>query len=251
MKCRLYIGTSTWMQKDWVGNFYPLKTKSQDYLSEYAKRFPTVEIDSTFYATPRVSVVKSWYDKTPPDFKFSAKFPRLITHEKYLSGAVEEILMFINTMAELKEKLGALLIQLPPEFEATIETVEVMKRFLSVLPQQGFKFALEIRNRSWLKEKFYERLARHEIALTLTDSPVMKGLKVETADFMYLRWLGNRKELTEPFSETRLDKTNELKLWANAIDGFAKAKTVYGYFNNHFAGHSPSSVDEFKKITAF
>jgi len=169
------IGTSTWSQKDWVGNFYPPNTKPSDFLLEYAKRFPTVEIDSTFYAIPRASVVESWYEKTPPDFVFSAKIPKIITHEQLLRESSDTLRVFLNTISGLKEKLGALLIQLPPDFAATLESVEVMKTFLHSLPTSEFRFALEVRHASWLKEKFFDRLRLTGVALTLTDLPVMTG----------------------------------------------------------------------------
>jgi uncharacterized protein YecE (DUF72 family) len=247
MSKHFFIGTSTWSQKDWVGNFYPPKTKPDQYLAAYSEKLPTTEIDSTFYAIPRRSVVENWYSKTPPAFRFSAKFPRVITHEKYLKDVQPETLHFLNTMLALKEKLAALLIQLPPEFEANLQTVETMKTFLAALPTKEIRFALEVRNPSWLREKFYDRLRNSRVALVLTDQPAMKNTIVETADFAYLRWLGDRRELAEPFTELKLDKSAELKAWASAVQNF-KAETVFGYFNNHFAGHSPTSAKEFSAM---
>ncbi len=241
------IGTSTWSQKDWVGNFYPPKTKSSDFLVEYAKRFPTVEIDSTFYAIPRTEVVESWYDKTPHDFVFSAKIPKLITHEQLLCDCSEPLRLFLNTISHLKEKLGALLIQLPPDFAATLDSVEVMKTFLHSLPTSEFRFALEVRHHSWLKEKFFDRLRLTGVALTLTDLPVMTGVQVRTAPFMYVRWLGDRRLLSEPFTKLEIDKTAEMRAWAKMLrqqDG----EVLFGYFNNHYAGHSPSSVTLFNSL---
>ncbi len=241
------IGTSTWSQKDWVGNFYPPKTKSSDFLVEYAKRFPTVEIDSTFYAIPRASVVESWYEKTPSDFVFSAKIPKLITHEQLLRDSSETLRLFLNTISRLKEKLGALLIQLPPDFAATLDSVEVMKTFLHSLPTSEFRFALEVRHHSWLKEKFFDRLRLTGIALALTDLPVMAGIHVRTAPFMYVRWLGDRRLLTEPFTKLELDKTAEMRGWAKMLRQ-EEGDFLFGYFNNHYAGHSPSSVAMFESL---
>jgi uncharacterized protein YecE (DUF72 family) len=241
------IGTSTWSQKDWVGNFYPPKTKPSDFLVEYAKRFPTVEIDSTFYAIPRETVVESWYEKTPPDFVFSAKIPKLITHEQLLRDCSEPLRLFLNTISRLKEKLGALLIQLPPDFAATLESVEVMKSFLHSLPTHEFRFALEVRHGSWLKEKFFDRLRLTGVALALTDLPVMAGIEVRTAPFMYVRWLGDRRLLSEPFTKLEIDKTAELRDWVKMLRQ-QEGEVLFGYFNNHYAGHSPSSVALFKSL---
>ncbi len=244
---KLYIGTSTWSQKDWVGNFYPPHAKPATFLMEYAKQLPTVEVDSTFYAIPRKELVQSWHDKTPDAFIFSAKFPQAITHDKKLLNAADETTLFLNTMSALKEKLGCLVLQFPYTFEATLETVEAMKAYLATLPTAEFRVALEVRHRSWLKEGFFDRLRKHNVALVLTDQPAMHGVFVETATFGYIRWLGNRKLLSEPFTELKLDKTAEMTAWAERIRSF-KADTVFGYFNNHYAGHSPTSAMKFKEI---
>lgn len=243
------IGTSTWSQKDWVGNFYPPKTKPADFLVEYARRLPTVEIDSTFYAIPRESVVDGWYEKTPPEFVFSAKVPKVITHEQLLCNASDTLRLFLNTISRLKEKLGALLIQLPPDFAATLESVEVMKSFLHSLPTNEFRFALEVRHASWLKEKFFERLRLTGVALALTDLPVMSGVQVRTAPFMYVRWLGDRRLLSEPFTKLEMDKTEEMREWAKLLHA-QSGEVLFGYFNNHYAGHSPSSVALFNELLA-
>ncbi|MDX2130250.1 MAG: DUF72 domain-containing protein [Chloroherpetonaceae bacterium] len=244
---QLYIGTSTWSQSDWVGNYYPPNAKPADYLVHYTKGFRTVEVDSTFYAIPRPQIVQGWYSKTPSDFRFCAKLPQRITHEKLLLDVKDDLLHFLNVISELREKLLAILIQFPPSFAASLETVEEMKAFLFQLPP-SIRFSLEVRHPSWLREKFYERLSKHNVALTLTDQPAMnqmgEPLWVETADFLYLRWLGNRKLIHEPFNKVVLNKDADLRQWAQKVKA-TKIQTVMGYFNNHFSGHSPTSAKEF------
>lgn len=245
----MFLGTSTWSQKDWVGNFYPAGTKPKDYLAEYAKRLPTVEVDSTFYAIPQARVVENWYATTPESFVFSAKFPQRITHEKRLIDCAEETALFLETIGLLREKLGALVLQFPFDFEATVQTVEAMKAYLALLPTAEFNIAVEVRNKSWLREGFYERLHKHRVALVLADLPYMPKLAVETADFAYIRWLGDRKALNPPFTQTVIDRKSGLNDWAMIVREMT-AKTLYGYFNNHYAGHSPSSVKHFIEAVA-
>ena len=101
---RIHIGTSGWSYKDWLDVFYPVGTKQADYLSFYAKKYDTVEIDSTFYAIPRVSTVEGWFNKTPGHFKFALKVPQVITHEKRLSACESDWEFFISTIQNLKRR---------------------------------------------------------------------------------------------------------------------------------------------------
>src|SRR3712207_6749701 len=119
----LYLGTSGWSYADWEGTVYPEALPSGSRLAEYAKRFATVEIDSTFYGTPRRSTVQNWREVAPDGFLFAAKFPKEITHEVKLVGVEAETRDFLRSMAGLGDRLGPLLVQLPPSF-----TVEGMGR---------------------------------------------------------------------------------------------------------------------------
>ena len=107
----ILLGTSSFTAKGWQGSFYPKGLRPADYLSYYAQQFDTVEVDSTFYATPNASVVRSWNAKTPQGFLFAAKVPQEITHEKVLKDCDEEFKTFLTTMETLGEKLGPLLFQ--------------------------------------------------------------------------------------------------------------------------------------------
>ncbi|MBF8255626.1 MAG: protein of unknown function DUF72 [Anaerolineales bacterium] len=114
---RLLLGTQGFAFDDWVGPFYPPGTAKADYLARYADHFHTVEIDSTFYGTPRPAVVRGWYDRTPADFVFAAKFPRAITHDKQLAEAESEGAEFVTVMQGLGEKLAVLTLQFAFDFE--------------------------------------------------------------------------------------------------------------------------------------
>ena len=186
----LYLGTSGWSYADWEGTVYPPGTPAAGRLAEYVKRYATVEIDSTFYGTPKGTTVARWRKVAPRGFLFAAKFPQEVTHETNLIGSQAEAERFVRTMADLGDRLGPLLLQLPPSFG--VEGMGVLEDFLKRLPA-GFRYAVEVRHRSWLGSDLPEMLREHGVALTLLDYPRMPRMEEATADFSYIRWLGDRR----------------------------------------------------------
>ena len=242
---RLLLGTQGFSFDDWVGPFYPVGTDKKRYLEEYARHFPTVEIDATFYATPRESVVAGWRQRTPEGFIFSAKFPRLVTHDKKLDQALGDAEFFVNTMQQLGDKLGVLTLQFGYDF--TPDYADALEAFLGQLPV-GPRYAVEVRNRAWLKSDLGEILSQHGVALVLQDLHYMPRLDWTTADFTVIRWLGRRKDV-EVFDRIQIDRTEELEMWSNRVQAFIEeGLDIYGYFNNHFAGHSPASARQFAEM---
>ena len=242
----LYLGTSGWSYSDWEGTVYPEALPSGSRLAEYVKRYATVEIDSTFYGTPRRSTVQKWREIVPEGFLFAAKFPQEITHEKNLVGAEAEAESFIRTMAGLEDRLGPLLLQLPPSFD--VEGMGVLEDFLKGLPT-GFRYAVEVRHRSWVASDLPEMLAERGAALTLIDYPGMPRMGEATTDFSYIRWLGDRREF--PTGHTRLERErdDDLAWWSDLVGRFlAEGKTVFAYANNHYQNHSPSTLQRFLEI---
>src|SRR3712207_6270010 len=165
---RLYLGTSGWSYADWEGTLYPEGLPAASRLAEYVKSYATVEIDSSFYGTPRRSTVQNWREIAPDGFLFAAKFPQEVTHERNLISSEAETESFISTMDELGDRLGPLLLQLPPSF--TVEGMGVLEDFLKGLPE-GFRYAVEVRHRSWLGSDLPEMLRERGVALTLIDYP--------------------------------------------------------------------------------
>ena len=244
----LFLGTQGWSYPSWIGSFYPQGTKASDYLSEYAKHFPTVEIDSTFYAIPRTSLIDHLNRSTPEGFIFSGKFPKIITHEKRLKDCEAEVDAFVKIMNRLGQKLGPLVLQFDYTFRA--DQFEVLARFLEHLPRE-LRYAVEVRHRGWLKrEDFFELLSTHRVALVLADLYYMPKLDTVTTDFVYIRWLGNRKEVADDqYEKIILDKTKDLLHWSGVVKGFLdKNLRVFGYFNNHYMGHSPGSIRIFLEM---
>lgn len=245
MTAAVRLGTQGFSFDDWVGPFYPAGTPKRAYLEAYAEQFDTVEIDATFYGAPRLSTVESWRQRTPPGFLFSAKFPRLITHDKKLEGALGDAEYFIHTMQALGEKLGVLTLQFAYDFKPELRPR--LEAFLTALPE-GVRYAVEVRNRGWLTDDFGEMLSQHNVALVLQDLHYMPRLDWITADFTVIRWLGRRADVSE-FDRIQIDRRQLLEDWGGRVQGFLESGVdILGYFNNHFAGHSPASVRQFAEI---
>jgi len=242
------IGTSGWSYKDWMGNFYPERLGPSELLASYAERFNTVEIDSTFYGIPRKSTVENWYKAVGKDFKFAAKFPKKITHESDLTGVEDILAKYLDTMSGLKEKLGPLLLQFPYSFKP--DMTGNLFQFLKTLPA-GFEYILEVRNKKWLGDSFYDGLREAGVGLALLDHPWMPKPEIATSRILYARFLGDRKLIPDDFTHERADRSRELEGWKRLIAALEeKVDDFYGYFNNHYSGHSPTTAERFIKMMA-
>ncbi len=239
----IYLGTQGWSYKSWNGVFYPENTPAGQYLAEYAKKRNVVEIDSTFYASPRPSTVLQWSDITPDGFRFTAKVPQKITHGKMLKDAEADMAAFLDAMSALGDKLGPLLLQFPYNFRP--DQRPVLEDFLAALPRK-FRYAVEVRQRGWLQDWFYDLLSRHHVALVLADYAFMPKLAVTTTDFTYIRLLGNRKDVPDDeYDHVRINRDKELDHWAEVISDLAeKDVNIWVLANNHYMGHSPATLNE-------
>lgn len=233
----LHIGTSGWSYKDWVGTLYPEGTKAADYLGIYAEQFTTVEVDSTWYGVPRTSTVRKWRERTPHGFIFAAKFPREITHDLSLEGCRTVTDAFLAAMSHLEEKCGPLLLQFPYGFQA--ERLDDLMRYLDGLPD-GHRYAVEVRHRSWLETDLAEQLAQRSVAFCLIDHPWFPRMAEATADFVYVRWLGDRKKISDDFSWERHAREDDLAWWVERLGPLASVRKIFGYANNHFTGYGPA-----------
>jgi uncharacterized protein YecE (DUF72 family) len=219
-------------------------------LGLYARIFDTVEIDSTFYAIPAENSVRGWKERTPEGFTFSVKLPSEITHQNRLQENEGTLLRFVERMSILGDKLGCILIQLPPDFSPAEH--RHLSAFLKLLPVE-FRFAIEFRDAAWIEDGIIAELTDRNVALTLTDSRwVHRDMSfaladAPTASHAYVRWLGPR-DLTD-FSRVQIDRTKELRRWAECFSRLReRTQTIFGYFNNHFQGHSPASCNQFKQM---
>ncbi len=250
------LGTCAFTATGWRGSFYPRSLRSADFLRFYAQQFDTVELDVTFYQIPSPTTVRGWYRKTPPGFVLAAKVPQAITHEKCLVNCQPEVREFLTAMERLGEKLGPLLFQFPyhnrDKFESPQPFLERLEAFLKSLPKD-FRYAVEVRNKWWIGPSLVDLLGEQGVALALIDHPwmhrpreIVARVDPVTAPFTYIRWLGDRhgiEELTKSWDKTIVDRSEELDEWAGVCQPIRRrGATIYGYVNNHFAGHAPATV---------
>lgn len=243
----VFLGTSGWSYKEWVGPFYSEEDKSM--LRAYTKVFKTVEIDSTFYRYPSKGMVMGWTKYSPEGFVFTAKLPQLITHRKKLdlSQDIEEDLQgFIELMEplSLSGKLGCILIQLPPKYNYRPAEIE---DFFKILPTH-VRFAVEFRHHSWMRQETWALLKKYRIAYTVVDEPLLPPEVHITTDFAYFRWHGRG---TRPWYNYEYG-VEELKPWVSKVEESAKkAEKVFGDFNNHYHGYAVENCLQVLEMLGF
>jgi uncharacterized protein YecE (DUF72 family) len=241
---KLHLGLCSFTDPDWRGSFY--EDSEQDLLSAYAELLPSVEVDNTFYGIPKAQVVENWAAKAPENFKFCLKFPREITHDKMLEKAEYPTKMFLDVASRLGAKMGPLLLQFPYSFRST--RFPHLAAFLETLPKD-FRYVVEIRHRSWLRQPFFQLLEDHNVALCWLDHALLPKLDKKTADFVYARWLGDRRDAVGPFHALRRDPSLGLKWWVKRMKPLVESGTeVYGFANNYYAGHAPSTLQKLIEV---
>jgi len=185
-RARIRVGTSGWSYDHWQGAFYPTGVKPSERLAWYATRFPTVEVNATFYRLPSEKVVRGWRDAVPPGFAFAVKGSRFITHYRKLVDVGDAVATFCGRLAVLGEKLRVVLWQLPPGLSRDTARLE---SFLGVLPG-NLRHAVEFRETSWLTSDVFEVLRARNVAHVHVSSDAMPIDLTTTADFAYVRFHG-------------------------------------------------------------
>jgi len=245
MKTRWLLGTIGFGYKDWQGGFYPPTLPHREYLTYYSQVFNAVELDTTFYGTPSLETIRRWYASVPPNFKFCAKTPRAITHELGLAGARGLMDEFLAGVTRLEEKLGGILIQMPPRFSA--DYFNILQSFLAELPKQ-VAFAIEFRHPSWYNQRTADLLTSHGACWVATEFPNLPDLISRTADFLYIRWIGQHGKYDRHTHE-RVDLTAELTRWLEQIRLYqGKVNPIYGFFNNDYAGFAAGTCQRFMNL---
>jgi uncharacterized protein YecE (DUF72 family) len=230
----LYVGTSGYSYKQWKGTFYPKDLPVQQMLRSYGERFRTVEINSTFYGMPKVSVLEGWADAVPADFQFVIKAPKQITHVRKLNDAADLVSQLLEGAGVLTEQRGPLLFQLPPTSKKDVTRLRV---FLALLPSQ-FRAAFEFRHPSWFDDEVFGLLRDHRAALCVADADDdLEVPFVATADWGYLRL--RRPDYGDP----------ELKEWVKRVQEQAWGD-AFVFFKHEDEGKGPLMAKRYMELTA-
>jgi uncharacterized protein YecE (DUF72 family) len=219
----LHVGTSGWQYRDWRGTFYPASLAQRSWLPHYADRFATVELNNSFYRLPERDTFEHWAEATPPDFVFAVKMSRFLTHLKRLRDPEEPVARFLRHARGLHDRLGPVLLQLPPNLEADVD------RLAAVLDQfpAGVRVAVEPRAESWFDDRLRALLEKRGAALCLADSPRRRTPVWRTASWGFVRFHEGRAAPHPCYGERALATWAErlASLWDERADMFC-------YFNN-------------------
>lgn len=231
----ILVGTSGWSYKEWKGSFYPPKLPQDEMLGFYASRFPTVEVNNSFYRIPSEKVLAGWAEQVPPDFRFVLKASRRITHNSRLADDDGSLEYFLRAVNPLGERLGTTLFQLPPTFK---KDAARLRDFLTRLPKRWMA-ALEFRHASWFDDEVYDLLRSHDAALVAVDEDETEGKGaplVPTASWGYFR-----------LRRTTYD-TTALEAWASRIQhpGWKEAYVFLKHEDGSPRG--PGAAEELKRI---
>lgn len=246
---QLYVGCSGWSYTSWQGPFYPQNIENKAWLPYYSQILNYVEIDSTFYNIPSELMVKNWNRRTPDNFRFTAKLPKLITHDKKFKNVNRDLELFYNRMEPLRDKLLALLIQLPPSYKLK----EGLEDFRShnFFFEGDFRYAVEVRHASWFSDLAYNFFKNNNIVMVWSQMDRLQTPPLVTSDFVYLRLIGDRRLSDDQFGKIQIDRTEEIRNWANKMKDISKnekdVKIGIVAANNHYGGYGPGTVDIFRQ----
>jgi uncharacterized protein YecE (DUF72 family) len=250
---RWRLGTMGLAYKEWLGNVYPPSLPASQWLRCYATQFNAIEMNTTFYATPDEDRLRAWSKATPPDFRFSLKVGKHITHETPLVEAPPLMRSFLDAIRPLEEKLGPLLIQLSPRHRS--RELGAIRYLLNSLPRD-LRFALELRHYSWRHERVFPELCallrEHNVALVGLDHedfPEQAAL-TQTADFDYVRLVGRHGRYVTQSHEL-FDPTPELERWQQRLASRTTdepPRETWVLFNNDYAGHGPTTLRRFASL---
>jgi|SRR5436190_2586088 len=234
------IGTSGWHYKHWIGRYYPEKMRPADMLSWYLRDFDTVELNNTFYRLPEETSFDTWRTSVPRDFVFAVKGSRFLTHMIKLKDAERGIVNFVPRAQRLGRKLGPILWQLPPKWNVNVERLE---DFLSKLPH-GIRYAFELRNTTWMTDRVYEVLQKHNAAFCIYELAGFQTPLEITAKWTYIRLHGpTQRKYQGSYSDAQLAR------WAERIEDWSrKLDRIYVYFDNDDSAFAVNNALTLKRL---
>jgi uncharacterized protein YecE (DUF72 family) len=213
--------------------------------------FDFVEIDSSFYRTPNAFMAKNWSKRIPTHFRFAAKFPKVITHDKRLKDVEKELELFFSSVVYIEDKVLALLIQLPP----SMGIVEGMNGLRDIIPEldKRFRYAVEVRDSSWFQDLAYSFFANNNMCMVWSQLAGIRTPPIVTTDFVYIRFIGDRTIQEKDFGKIQKDRISEMKKWARFLkrardDQRDRLNLAIIAANNHYAGFGPGTANTFRKM---
>lgn len=236
------VGTSGWGYDDWRGGFYSRSTEPRDYLKSYARVFDAVEVNSSFYGSSSRERFAQWADVTPAGFVFAVKVPDTITHDARLRDVAPLVAQFLADVEPLaaRGKLGPLLAQLPPSLKRTPESARDLAAFLALVPR-AIDVSVEFRHASWWTPETFAALAARNAALTWSVNDYVAVPEVMTADWAYVRFIGNHQDI-QKFDRIQADRSADVRAFKSRFHRVTTARAVYVFINNHFMGFAPATA---------
>ncbi len=242
---KLFVGTSGWSYQHWSGCFYPQEIPPSRYLEYYITQFACVELNASFYHLPLKTTVAGWMRRSPDSFRFCTKMSRFITHQKHLVNCDEALGHYFQVFDYLKPKLGPVLVQLPPDFHYN---KELFVHFADLLKNRhpDYRFAVEIRDESWIRDDFFDLLSSYPIGFVISDAGgKFPFADIVTTDFVYIRFHGREQLYASDYTISDLAfYAEKIRCWLN--DG----KTVWAFFNNDYGGFAPKNALKLKELVS-
>ena len=261
---KIRLGACAWSFEEWRGSFYPADLPADRWLEYYARYFPAVEVDSTFYSAPSETTVLRWVESTPATFRFACKLPRAITHACRLRDCSSDFNAFLRAVEPLASKLQVILVQLPPSFSPK-EGRPALSSFLEQLPRD-FRFAIEFRHPGWHKPQIVRLLQKHRVCWVWADTSPLNERNLapfelwpNTTDFLYVRLLGDYQTKygqdgahLHQYGKLLWKREAALESWGLKIERHVEeTRSVWAFVNNHFEGFAPETCQRLAQRLGF
>ena len=252
----IHVGCTGFNYDDWkanLGAFYPPKISNLELLEFYSTQFTTCEINSTFYAFPKLETTARWAKQLPDDFIITAKLPKSISQADLIALTEKPLNDFLNIMSPLKKNLGPLVMQLSPSFEMNESNLEQIVEFINFFPHKDYELIMEFRHSTWFNDQTYELLNKKSLGIVSSYLPYIKFNLFEKVqkEYFYLRLIGSHHQPIGLGKELK-DRSDLMQKTADdlceAFSSNPQKSTGYVFINNHFSGYAPPAARKFKEI---